>query len=80
MTIKLSRVAPNLYTAIVTPPHSGADWVTPEPIRGRKLIKLLRAMGCRQHDIADAFYAVDRDWISKLEPRHVNLPRKSGWG
>jgi hypothetical protein len=68
MAIKLRCSATNLYEAIVTPPHVAQEWSTSEPMLGRKLLKTLQTMGLHQQDIGDAFYEVDPEWISKLEP------------
>jgi hypothetical protein len=69
MAIKLRCSAANLYEAVVRPPHVAHEWSTSSPMLGRQLVKTLQAMGCHQQDIGDAFYEVEPEWVSKLEPR-----------
>ena len=55
----------NSYSAEVTPPHGGGiAWSTSAPLPRDELISVLRARGCSQTDIGDAFYAADPNWLS----------------
>lgn len=48
----------NLYTAEVTPPHGGGrPWRSPRPMKVMELVAALKAIGCDQKDISDAFEA-----------------------
>jgi hypothetical protein len=53
------------YLAEITPPHGrGVPWRLDEPRSKDKLIKILKARGCHQTDIGDAFYEADPDWLA----------------
>jgi hypothetical protein len=54
------------YEAEVTPPHGGGvQWSTGEPMTRGVLIDALRARGCHQTDIGDAFYEADPEWLMR---------------
>jgi hypothetical protein len=58
------------YVATTTPPHGGnSTWESGAPTTGRELVDALLKLGCHQRDIADAFYAIDPDWIEHLDRR-----------
>lgn len=63
MAIIVRRVD-GLYEAEVTPPHGGGVlWKSPTPLRRDDMIEALRARGCHQTDIGDAFYEADPEWL-----------------
>lgn len=64
MSIKIRRVG-TLYSATVSPPHSGVMWSTPKPMQVDELDKKLFELGCHPTDIGDAFFEADPDWIGR---------------
>jgi hypothetical protein len=64
MPITIERVG-SLYVATATPPHSDVEYVSEAPEAADAVIDALRARGCHQTDIGDAFYAADPDWLSR---------------
>jgi hypothetical protein len=65
MPIVILRTA-GLYSAQVTPPHGGgAPWSSPAPMSRDELVAALRAIGCHQTDIGDAFFGADPEWLSR---------------
>lgn len=68
MTILVKRVGA-LYTAETMPPHGGEEpWSSSTPMSRAALIQLLRARGCHQTDIGDAFYEADPEWLLRDQP------------
>jgi hypothetical protein len=66
MGLTVRKVPSGLYEASATPPHVKEAWSTREPLSARKLIEELKARGCHQLDIADAFEEQDPNWLEKL--------------
>lgn len=65
MAIVIEKVGER-YVAEVTPPHGrGSAWSSPEPMSRDDLIAALKACGCHQTDIGDAFYEADPDWLDE---------------
>ena len=63
MAIVICRVD-GLYEAEVTPPHGGGvPWKSSTPLRRDDMVAALRAWGCHQTDIGDAFYEGDPEWL-----------------
>ncbi|MBV9050427.1 MAG: hypothetical protein JOY58_19320 [Solirubrobacterales bacterium] len=63
MPIVIEKVD-DMYRARVSPPHGGGEpWSTVEPLPRDGLIEALRALGCHQTDIGDAFFAADPGWV-----------------
>lgn len=64
MPIKIECVG-TLYVATATPPHSDVEYVSESPAAADAVIDALRARGCHQTDIGDAFYDADPDWLNR---------------
>lgn len=71
MTISVTKVADDLYTANATPPEVEEQWSTVEPMHGRELTRELTERGAHQTDIGDAMYRQDPLWIEKLRGPYV---------
>jgi hypothetical protein len=64
MAIEITRVGGDLYTATLTPRHSGGrQKTTSQPMTRDLLMRALRDSGCRPADISEAFYEADPDWL-----------------
>jgi len=63
MALVIRKVGSN-YSATVTPPHCKVGlWSTDSPLDVETLIEKLKALGCHQTDIGDAFYEADPNWV-----------------
>ena len=67
VTISITAFGNGSYSALVTPPHSEADWRSWERMTARELVDQLRGLGCHATDIGDAFYAANPDWLVDTE-------------
>ena len=53
-SVKVIKVADDLYSVCATPPDVLEEWSPPEPIRGRRLTRELIDRGAHQTDAGDA--------------------------
>lgn len=69
MTIRVTKVADDLYTATLTlpdMPNITEPWSSESPMTGHQLTRALVDKGCHQSDIGTALYVADPQWVEKL--------------
>jgi hypothetical protein len=66
MSITVRALQNARYAGVATPPHVHEAWSSNSPLTARELIEELRARGCHQQDVDDAFYAADPGWLERL--------------
>jgi hypothetical protein len=74
MTIRVKKLADDLYTAELTLPDMPGiteAWSPESPMTGHQLTRSLVDRGCHTTDIGDALYAVDPLWVEKLRGEYL---------
>lgn len=66
MSLKIEKIADDLYLVSASPPDADLVWLPEEPLTGHQVTRGLLERGCHQQDIGDAMNDADPDWIKKL--------------
>jgi hypothetical protein len=68
MPIAIERMPDGRYAAWLSPAHGGGtEREAFGPLAQEALIQALRARGCHQTDIGDAFYDADPEWLFRAQ-------------
>ena len=67
MTIKITRVSDDSYTALAAAPKwsGGGSWSTPKPMDGKSLVEELMRRGWHVQDVVDAMVEADPTWLEE---------------